>query len=189
MNFNPNIIALHGINNILKKEPFIKKVINKWEDDGKSLSCYNGLRPSIPSTHFPSFEIEVSNVQSEWATQRSQRHHATFRCMITVSCSSNLDAREEYITKLASCITSIFQAPSNLRFSLWDKTLTDSDYRIDCYDSFVSNVTYNSTRDGTIGVAEFSWVTHCDEIINDGEFYLSAGQASGLIAPFQKQVK
>lgn len=187
MNFNPNIVSKHALDLINQKDLFIKKLINEWETD-KNLTCYNGIRPTIPSTQFPSFEIEVSNVQTEWATTRSQRHHATFRCMVTVSASSNLDKREDYITKLASAIVSIFQAPSNMRFSLWDKTLTDSDYRIDCYDSSVSSCTYNSTRDGTMGIAEFSWVTHCDEIINDGEFYLKPGNASGLIAPFAKQV-
>lgn len=188
MNFNPNVVSKHAISLLKKNDPFFNNIISVFET-GKSLTCFNGVRPSIPSSHFPTFEIEVGGVQSEWATTRSQRHHATFRCMVTVSVSSDIDFREEYITKLASAIVSVFQAPSNMRFSLWDKSLTGADYRIDSYDSMVSNVTYNSTRDGTIGVSEFNWTVHCDEIINDGEFYINPNMTSGMTAPFNKVVR
>ncbi len=187
MNFNPNLLSKHAILLIQNKDPFFKKIISEWESDGKSITCFNGIRPTIPSTQFPSFEIEVSNVDTEWATTRSQRHHVTFRCMVTVSAASNIDVREDYITKIASSVVSVLNSPSTMRFSLYDKSITDADYRIDCYDSMVSSCSYNSTRDGTIGVAEFSWTCHCDEIINDGEFYIQTGKTSGMIAPFQKK--
>ena len=188
MNFNPNVVSKHAISLIGKNDPFLKNLILPFESN-KSLTCYNGMRPSIPSSHFPTFEIEVAGVQHEWATTRGQRHHATYRCMVTVSVGSDIDVREDYITKLASAIVSIFQAPSNMRFSLPDKTLTGADYRIDAYDSMISNVTYNSTRDGTIGVAEWTWTVHCDEIINDGEFYINPNTTSGMTAPFNKVVR
>lgn len=187
MNINPYYIAQRGIDLINEYKLQIDKVINDYET-GRTLNCFHGIRPSIPSSQYPCFEIETSTIDTEWGTTRGQRHNIGFKCMITVSCSK-IDFREEYLLKITSAVVSILQDPKHMQFKIQCLTpTTGRGYMLSIYDSMVNSVNY-STREGTIGVGEFTWVAKVHETIPDINFSSVPAQIPGIVTPIVKEIR
>lgn len=187
MNINPYYIAKRGIDLICSYKPQIDSLISQYETN-RSLNCFHGIRPSIPSSQFPCFEIETTSVDTEWATTRGQRHRISFQCLVTVSCPK-IDYREEYLLRMTSAVVSILQDPKHLRFPVDCETLSMGDKcTLFVYDSMVSSVGYSS-RDGTIGVGNFVWTASVHETIPDANFGCIPSHDPGIVKPTIKEIK
>jgi len=187
MNINPYYISQRGIDLINSYKSQIDTVISKYET-GRTLNCFHGIRPTIPSSQYPCFEIETSTIDTEWATTRGQRHNISFKCLVTISCSK-IDFREEYLLKVTSAIISILQDPKNLRFQINCETpMTETPYILSIYDSMVNSVSY-STREGTIGIGDFMWNTKVHETIPDINFSCVPDQNPGIVTPIIKDIR
>lgn len=186
MNFDPHLIVLRGINLLESNKICLDNVIKDKEN--KSLSCFDGIRQTLPLSAFPSFEIETQNVDSEWATQRGQRHTCSFRCMVTVY-APKIEFREEYLSSLTSAILSIFRNPKNLQFPIGDEIPINGEYRLFAFDSFVSTASYSSTKEGTIGISEFTWTVKVHEKIPDILFRNVHDQLPNIERPIIKTAR
>jgi len=188
MNINPYFISKKAIELISSYKTQIDKVIYDFERN-KSLSLFMGIRPTIPNEQFPSFEIESSSVSTEWGTARGQRHTCSFKCLVTVSCPK-IEIREEYICAMASAVTSILKNPRNLQFPIYcDNPIDDrGKYSLTVYDSMVNDTAYSSAREGTIGIAEFTWVVKVHEKMADILFSTVPDQLPNIIKPIIKEV-
>jgi len=187
MNINPHYIAIRAINLIESYKTKMDAIINTYET-GKTLTCFSGIRPTIPVNQYPCFEIETQSNDTQWGTTRGQRHTVNFRCLISISCSK-LDYREEYICTMASMIVSILQDPKNLQFPIECESPINGRYVLSVYDSMVTSVSYSSTKEGTIGVAEFTWVANVHEKIPDINFTAVPAQMPGIVSPIIKEVR
>lgn len=187
MNINPYYIAQRGVDLINSYKLQIDSVIAKYET-GRTLNCFHGIRPTIPISQYPCFEIETSSVDTEWATTRGQRHNINFRCIITISCSK-IDFREEYMLKITSAVVSILQDPKHLQFQIKCETpTTGKGYLLSIYDSMVSSVSY-ATKEGTVGIGEFTWNAKVHETIPDINFSCVPGQIPGIVTPILKDIR
>lgn len=138
--------------------PTIDSVINKYEK-GKSLTKFEGIRKSIPSSSFPSFEIEPQASSPTWAATRLQRVDYHFYCMITTS-TSNENLHASYSATLATAILEIISNPNNLQIAILDEAktwLNNEELPSIAMDSFPENISYKSAKSGTIRVVDFTW--------------------------------
>ena len=186
MNINPYYIAQREIDVINGYKPQIDKVIAEYETN-KTLNCFHGVRPSIPISQYPCFEIETQSIDTEWGTTRGQRHTINFRCLVTISCSK-IDFREEYLLRMTSAIASILQDPRHMQFQIQCTTPIGRGYMLSVYDSMVNSVSY-ANREGTIGVGEFTWVAKVHETIPDVNFTSVPAQIPSIVTPIVKEIR
>lgn len=180
MNINPFYISQHALDVINGYKPQIDKLISTYETN-RTLNCFHGIRPSVPISQYPVFEIETSSVDTEWGTTRGQRHTLSFRCLVSISCSK-IDFREEYLLAMTSAIVSILNDPRHMQFKVQCTSPIGRGYQLSIYDSIVGNVNY-SNRDGTIGVGEFTWVAKVHETIPDVNFSCVPAQVPSIVSP------
>jgi hypothetical protein len=108
--------------------------------------------------------------------------------MVTVS-SSKIDIREEYLLKITSAVVSILQDPKHMQFQIDCLTpTTGRGYLLSIYVSMVNSVNY-STREGTIGIGEFTWVAKVHETIPNINFSSVPAQIPGIITPIVKVIR
>lgn len=189
MNINPHFIALRGINLIQSFKTQIDQIINQYETN-RTLNCFSGIRPTIAAGQFPSFELETENVDTEWGTARGQRHTCSFRCLVTIM-SPKIDYREEYLCSLTSAITSILKNPKYLQFPITCENAIDErgKYVLYVFDSLVSSINYSSVKEGTVGVAEFTWTAKVHERMADILFANVPEQLPSINKPLVIEVR
>lgn len=186
MTLNPYLIAMQGIANLEANKVILDNVIRVFET--KSLSLYNGIRPTLPVSAFPSFEIELQNVDTEWATCRGQRHTCSFRCLVTV-CAPKIGVREEYLAAVTNAVLAIFKNPKYLQFPIGPEHSINGEYQLYAFDSFVNSASYSSVKEGTYGVAEFTWTVKVHERIPDILFRCVSDQAPNIEKPIVKEIQ
>jgi hypothetical protein len=186
MTMNPYSILKRGIDIIDSNKIEIEKVIRVFESKG--LSTFDGIRPTLPLSAFPSFEIETEGMNTTWGTTRGQRHTCSFRCLITVA-APNISERESYLNNLTSVVTGLFRNPQNLEFALSREPPSSDCHRLTVYDSFVGDVRYSSAKEGTIGIADFTWVASVHESIPDLLFRNVPTQSPSVLSPVIREIR
>ena len=179
-NLTKTITALLDRNN-----QFINKVVAYYEGGRRSLTVLEGLRATLPIDAYPSFEVEPSNADNQWATTRAQRPTFNFTCTLTVKVS-NPKFGVEYITALATVIAEIMTSPNNLQLRVLNETHWDvNGGLVDTYilDSLVNSVTYNATKDGTIRTAELAWFSSIHEPFPESLWLVGSGDNPTVIRP------
>jgi len=167
-----------------RNQQFINQLIRAYEDN-HSLTVLEGQRPLLPVDMYPSFEIEPTNADNLWATTRAQRPTYNFTCTLTVKVS-NIKYGVEYICSLANVITEIMTSPNNLQLRVLNETHWDvNGGLVDTYilDSLVSSVTYNSTKDGTVRGAEFTWYALIHEPFPESLWQIGDSNTPTIIRP------
>ena len=143
---------------IERNEEPINQIIHQYEPS-KRLTVFEGVRKTLPVSAFPSFEIEPTSGSTEWPVTRAQRPRFTFNCMLTVV-NSNEDYGVEYLATLTTVLAHIMTDPTSLQLAIEDHVKFDpSKGIVTAYmlDSLVDSITYNSIKEGTVRIAEFSW--------------------------------
>lgn len=185
MEIDPNLVLDKGIETLKSNLVLINKVIEEFES--REFSIYKGIRTTLPVSAFPSLEMEIQGNDSSWYATRVQRHTMSFRCVITIT-APTVEDRETYQNRLTSAVASIFKNPQNMRFAI---PCVEGQYRYEAYvyDSFVSDTSYGSTKDGQFGVSEFSWTVNIHERIPDILFNLVPGQVPNIMSPDIKEIR
>jgi hypothetical protein len=151
----------------------------------KNLLVLKGVRPTLPETAYPSFEIDPVSVSNQWATTRAQRPRMSFRMMLTTT-TSNLKFHVEYNASIATRIAEILTSPENLQLQVLNETKWNANQGLtDTYilDSLVENITYKSVMDGTIMVAEFDYFATIHEPYPEAKWQLSNPSNPTMIRP------
>lgn len=150
-----------------------------------SLCVFEGMRNVLPVDAYPSFEIEPTNTNDEWATTRAQRPRYNFTCTLTVN-NSNEKLGVEYVATLATLLGAIMTSPENLQLRVLNETkwslaggLTDT-YILD---SLVEDISYGVFHEGTIRVAEFSWFATINETYPDSKFRVGDHSVPTILMP------
>jgi len=125
----------------------------------RHLTFFKGEREVLPEAAFPSLEMEATSGSNQWGTTRAQRPTYNFNCVLTTA-TQNEKLHLEYNTTLATRLVEILTSPQNLQLRVLNETKwTMSQGLVDTYilDSLITDVTYNSAKEGTIRMAEFTW--------------------------------
>ena len=141
-----------------RQDALTTQIINNFQE-GKKLSYFKGLRPTLPNSAFPSFEIGTSSASNEWFACHTQKPTFPFRCLVTVSCPK-IELGEEYITTLTTYLVSILTDPRHIQIPIIGASVSNQSgqqVQATIMDAFVPTVDYGSTKDGTIRVADFTW--------------------------------
>jgi len=105
--------------------------------------------------------------------------------MLTVRVS-NLQYGHEYITTLATVVSEIMTSPENLQLVVPNEThwtAYDGMVETKILDSLVENVRYNSVKDGTIRVAEFSWFALIHESYPETKWRVGESMTPSVLRP------
>lgn len=121
-----------------------------------SLHVFEGLRKTLPLSAYPSLEFEPSSASTEWTHTSAQTGEYTIECYLTVH-NDNEELNAEYISEVARKIVKLFNFPTNMYFAIPNEFLPDGS-PIHVQFGNVPSITYRSTRDGSITVAQFSWI-------------------------------
>jgi len=151
----------------------INQVIRHY-DPSATLTALEGMRRTLPADAFPSLEIEPTSGSNSWFATRSQMPRYEFQCTLTVM-NDNEDYGVEYIASIVSALTEVINDPANLQLRVVNEVRWSPNRGL-CTtyitDSLVENVTYNSNKEGTIRVAEFSWFAMIHEPFPDAHFWI-----------------
>lgn len=120
-----------------------------------SLHIFNGLRKTLPQSAYPSLEFELSGASTEWTHTSAQTGEYSIACYLTVL-NNNEELGAEYISEITRMVVKLFNWPENMSFPIPNEFYPDGN-QIHVQFGNVQNVTYRSTRDGSITVAEFQW--------------------------------
>lgn len=154
-----NIIkGLHLILDANKEQ--IDRVI-KYYRSSDELHIFDGLRKTLPLSAYPCLELDPSSATTEWTHTSAQTGQYTIDCYLTVR-NSNEELAAEYVSEVTRVILKILNYPDNMSFIIPNEFYPneeqpDKPYPIIIQFGNVSNVTYRSTIDGSITVAQFSW--------------------------------
>lgn len=154
-----NIIkGLHLILQANKDE--INRVI-KYYRSNDELHIFDGLRKTLPLSAYPCIQFDPSSASTQWTTTSAQTGEYTIECYLTVR-NSNEEYGAEYISEVTRCILMMFNYPDNMSFPIPNEFYPneeDPSKPIPIHIQFgnVSNVTYRSTVDGAVTVAQFTW--------------------------------
>ena len=120
-----------------------------------TLHVFEGLRKTLPLSAYPSLEFEPSSASTEWTHVGAQTGEYTIDCYLTVN-NSNEDLNAEYISEITRKIVKLFNFPTNMCFPIPNEFFPDGS---PIYVQFgnVQSVSYRSTRDGSLTVAQFTW--------------------------------
>ena len=173
---NPHNIILTMIQTLNIQADIINDVVGQW-NEGKKLTIFEGLRPTLPLNAYPSLEIEPEGASNEWVTTRAQRPRYNFELTLTTHNTSNkFDI--EYPAEIYTLISEILSNPSNLQLPILNECkweLNGGLVQTFMLDANVENVTYNSNREGTMRQAKFSYYVLVHETYPDSMFPLQAG--------------
>lgn len=123
------------------------------------MTVLKGERSVLPRNSFPALEIEPTSGSNQWGTTRAQRPEYSFNCILTTS--TNVEKLHvEYITTVATRIIEIMTSPENLQLRILNETkwsLSHGLVETRILDCLVRDVTYSSTKEGTIRMCEWGW--------------------------------
>ena len=167
---------------ILQYKPLISKLINEYQN-GKELTFYTPIRPTLPIQAYPSFEISPpDNSDISWFATHTQQILFSCKCLVTIS-SSDIAMGSKYISQLATFIVSILTDPRNIQIPIKDgRIITPDGKEIQAYifDTKISGPSYGSTVTGTIQQAEFTWEVKIMETYPDQFWKLAGGSISSI---------
>lgn len=137
----------------------IDGVVSLYEP-GKRLRVFIGMRKSIPSDALPSIELEPSDASNEYVTTETQESTYSVDMMLTVS-STDDERCVDYICTLARELLHLFNNPGCRSFQIpfehsWDAIDKKVQPTIVQFGS-IDSVSFNSTKDGSIRVARWTW--------------------------------
>lgn len=181
---NPHNIVCSLTALLDRNNQFINKLVRHYEGN-RSLTVLEGERATLPVDMYPSLEIEPTNADNLWATTRAQRPTYNFNCILTVKVSTPKFG-VEYICSLATLISEIMTSPNNLQMRILNETHWDvNGGLVDTYmlDSLVNSLTYNSTKDGSIRMAEFGWFVTVHEPFPESLWLIGSSNTPTVIRP------
>ena len=165
---NPSNIIKTIIKLLNRNADIINRVIQEYED-GSVLNVFEGMRKSLPTSAFPSLEIEPTSNSTEWYSVRTQKARYGFQFTLTVS-NDNEDYGVEYPASIATILTEILNNPGNLQLQIENEKKWDvNDGLVDSYimNSMCENVTMNASKDGSIRIVQFDWFAEVMEPFAD----------------------
>jgi hypothetical protein len=169
MYVNPSNIIDTLIDLLQRNQDQINKVVRVYQG-GRSLTILKGIRQTLPTGMYPCLEIEPNSASNRWATTRGQRPRYAFTLTLTVS-NAKEEFGVEYITTLATVISSIVTSPNNLQMRVLKESVWSASAGLNnavILDSLIEDATYNASRDGTIRTAEMSWFAEIHEPYPEG---------------------
>ena len=154
-----NIIkGLHGILDANKNK--IDRVI-KYYRTTDELHIFDGLRKTLPLSAYPSLELQPASASIQWTHTSAQTGEYSIQCYLTVR-NSNEELAAEYVSQVTRVILEILNYPDNMSFQIPNEYYpneNDPENPIPIHIQFgnIPSVTYRSTIDGSITVAQFTW--------------------------------
>ena len=143
-----NIVELNRVN--------IDRVFNHYKT-GDRLHVFKGMRKSLPLSAFPSLELEPSSGSQEWLTTSVKVGEYTIQFTLTVTCDND-EFGAEYICEATRAIVQVFTIPENLCWEIPNEKFgIEDDTRLYIQFGSIGGITYNSTKDGTIRIAQWDW--------------------------------
>lgn len=127
----------------------------KYYRDTDTLNVFVGLRKTLPVSAYPSLELDLASASTDWTHTTAQTGEYEINCYLTVV-NNNEELAVEYVSEVTRMIVKLFNWPENMSFPIPNEFYPDGN-QIHVQFGSVSNVTYRSTRDGSITVAEFQW--------------------------------
>lgn len=138
------------------------------------LNVFKGMRKTLPLSSFPCIEFEPTSGSNEWTTTSAQTSEYTIQCTLTVNCDND-ELGAEYISELTRRIVQIYTYPSNMCFIVPNQYQDRNKTPVYVQFGTISSVTYNSTKDGSLRVAQWDWSGRI--IQSFPQNYLSVGPA------------
>lgn len=138
----------------------INRVI-KYYRNSDELHVFDGLRKTLPLSAYPSLQLDASSASIQWTHTSAQTGEYTIDCYLTVR-NSNEQLATEYVSEVTRVILQILNYPDNMSFPIPNQYYpneNDPEHPFPIHIQFgnVQNVTYRSTIDGSITVAQFTW--------------------------------
>lgn len=139
----------------------IDRVI-KYYRTTDSLHVFDGLRKTLPLDAYPSLEFDPVSASTEWTHTSAQTGEYSIDCYLTMK-NSNEEYAAEYVSEMTRVLLKIFNYPDNMAFQIPNEYYESPDpeqpYKYPIWIQFgnVGNVTYRSTIDGSLTVAQFNW--------------------------------
>jgi len=181
---NPHNIALTLVSLLERNEKQINRAVQIYQGK-RSLNVFEGMRQTLPTQAYPSFEIEPGSAPNQWATTRAQRPRFNFTCTLTVT-NANEKYGVEYIATIATVLAEIMTSPQNLQLQILNESKWDANGgMVDTFmlDSLVEDVSYNASKDGTIRTAEFSWFVSVHEPFPESKWRIGGFDTPTVLRP------
>lgn len=154
-----NIIkGLHGVLDANKNK--IDRVIKHYRESDE-LHIFDGLRKTLPLSAYPSLQLDPASASIQWTHTEAQTGEYSIECYLTVR-NSNEEYAAQYISQVSRVILQILNYPDNMSFVIPNEYYPnelDPEHPIPIHIQFgnIPNVTYRSTIDGSLTVAQFTW--------------------------------
>jgi len=153
---------IRGLHQIVEaNREHIDRVIKYYRSED-TLHLFDGLRKTLPLSAYPSLEFDPSSASTEWTHTSAQTGEYAIDCYLTVKNASE-DFAAEYISEVARAVLKVFNYPDNMCFRIPNEYYQTDDpsnprkYPVWIQFGNVANVTYRSSRDGAIQMAQFTW--------------------------------
>lgn len=152
--------VMDGLINIINNNmDTIEETIDVYEN-GRTLTIFKGNRSTIPSSKFPSLELEPSSGSMQWNSTDTQIVEYSVDFTLTIS-TQEIDISAEYIGALSRELVEIFNMPYNMHFIIPNEkgfNPTVQDYcPLTVQFGSVSSIAYNANREGTLRLAQWTW--------------------------------
>lgn len=154
-----NIIkGLHGVLEANKNK--IDRVI-KYYRTTDQLHIFDGLRKTLPLSAYPSLQLQPASASVQWTHTSAQTGQYSIDCYLTLR-NSNEEYAAQYVSEVTRVILEILNYPDNMSFIIPNEYYPneenpDQPFPIHIQFGNVPSVTYRSTIDGSITVAQFTW--------------------------------
>lgn len=154
-----NIIkGLHGVLEANKNK--IDRVI-KYYRTTDQLHIFDGLRKTLPLSAYPSLQLQPASASVQWTHTSAQTGQYSIDCYLTLR-NSNEEYATQYVSEVTRVILEILNYPDNMSFIIPNEYYPneenpDKPFPIHIQFGNVQSVTYRSTIDGSITVAQFTW--------------------------------
>jgi hypothetical protein len=143
---------------IALNQKVIDECIAAYEPD-RRLSVFKGLRKTLPRSAYPALELEPVDGSTSWNTNMTQMPEYTVQFVMTI-CTDNQELSVEYIGTLTRLVLEILNNPQNMALLIpreysYLPNVGETETRT--VDAMVSNVSYNSAKQGTFRVSQWNW--------------------------------
>ncbi len=162
MYISPHNIILGLMRIVEVNKPEIDRVVKHYRETDE-LHVFEGLRKTLPLAAYPSLELDPSSASTEWTMTTAQTGEYTVDCYLTVKNVAE-DFAAEYISEVTRAVVMVFNYPDNMCFRIpneyyWADNPSGDRRKFPIWLQFgnISNVTYRSSRDGAVHMAQFSW--------------------------------
>lgn len=139
----------------------IDRVI-KYYRDTDSLHVFDGLRKTLPLSAYPALEFDPASASTEWTHVQAQTGEYSIDCYLTVkNCAEEMAT--EYVSEVTRAVLKVFNYPDNMCFRIPNEYYQTDDpenpkkYPIWIQFGNIQSVTYRSSRDGAVHMAQFTW--------------------------------